>query len=112
MFDSNGMMYMMRNQYHEHGSTLGHWMVGFCEIIMGKSVAQIGVISLVLPFLSYLTTLLSYAFVSVSEKKYDSNSACGFCQTRVHFSLRSPVHIYDQHNYLISGSNSSIPPPN
>uniref|UniRef100_A0A914CB87 G-protein coupled receptors family 1 profile domain-containing protein n=1 Tax=Acrobeloides nanus TaxID=290746 RepID=A0A914CB87_9BILA len=65
MFDSNGMMYMMRNQYHEHGSTLGHWMVGFCEIIMGKSVAQIGVISLVLPFLSYLTTLLSYAFVAI-----------------------------------------------
>ncbi|CAD5222035.1 unnamed protein product [Bursaphelenchus xylophilus] len=62
MFDSNGMMYMMRNQYY---GLLGEWMVALCEKVIDKSMMETGAISLILPICSYVTTLLSYGFVAL-----------------------------------------------
>jgi hypothetical protein len=61
MFDQNGVMYMMRNKYY---GQLPEWMVSLCEKVIDQSMVSTGTFSLLFPIFSYVTTLLSYAFVS------------------------------------------------
>lgn len=61
MFDANGVTYMMRNQYY---GQLAEWMVALCEKVIDRSMVSTGTLSLLLPIFSYVTTLLSYGFVS------------------------------------------------
>ncbi|KAK0416345.1 hypothetical protein QR680_012430 [Steinernema hermaphroditum] len=61
-FDSNGMMYIMRNQYH---GFLAEWMVELCGRVIDKSLVQTGTMSLFLPVCTYLMAVLSYIFVTI-----------------------------------------------
>jgi hypothetical protein len=76
MFDSNGVMYMMRNKYYEQ---LAEWMVSLCEKVIDKSMLSTGMLSLILPIFSYVTTLLSYGFVSSLKLWILINRHCSGC---------------------------------
>ncbi|KAI6177866.1 hypothetical protein M3Y97_00953800 [Aphelenchoides bicaudatus] len=52
----------MRNKYYED---LSLWMVDLCAKVIDTSMVSTGMLSLMLPIFSYVTTLLSYGFVSL-----------------------------------------------
>lgn len=66
---------MMRNKYHEQ-LELSEWMVELCEKVIDRSMVSTGILSLTLPVFSYLTTVLSYAFVALVlfRRRHDRRS--------------------------------------
>lgn len=69
MFDANGIMYIMRNQWSQNNFGLMEWTVAFCSKVIDHSMVSVGMFSLIVPIFSYLTTLFSYAFVSFLKKR-------------------------------------------
>lgn len=65
----------MRNKYHEQ-LELSEWMVELCEKVIDRSMVSTGILSLTLPVFSYLTTVLSYAFVALVlfRRRHDRRS--------------------------------------
>ncbi|KAI6189186.1 hypothetical protein M3Y98_00435500 [Aphelenchoides besseyi] len=90
MFDANGVLYLMKNTYY---GLLGDWMVALCEKVIDKSMVETGFLSLTLPVMSYIITIMSYGFV-VTVLFRRRNDRRTISQNRDHTALwRLGVHL-------------------